>query len=143
MAYPLPLANALANLSAHAEVLLEKQEPTDRLFEEATSSDISDLSDRLADSLEFELGRAEVLATYYEGGILGVFGVLTLFWIVLALQQRSRAASGASGRCARPRPPRYRCWRFPRPRRTRIRLRRRRRMPGRPADGRRSRRRAS
>ena len=95
--YPLPLANALANLSAHAEVLLEKQEPTERLFEEATSSDISDSTDRLADSLEFELGRKEVLTTYYEGGILGVFGVLTLFWVVLALQQRSRAAPGAPG----------------------------------------------
>ena len=96
VAYPLPLANALANLSAHAEVLLEKQEPTERLFEEATSSDISDFTDRLADSLEFELGRKEVLTTYYEGGILGVFGVLTLFWIVLALQQRSSAAPGAA-----------------------------------------------
>ena len=96
VAYPLPLANALANLSAHAEVLLEKQEPTERLFEEATSSDISDFTDRLADGLEFELGRTEVLTTYYEGGILGVFGVLTLFWIVLALQQRSGAAPGAA-----------------------------------------------
>ena len=95
VAYPPPLANALANLSAHAEVLLEKQEPTERLFEEATSSDISDFTDRLADSLEFELGRKEVLTTYYEGGVLGVFGVLTLFWIVLALQQRSRAAPRA------------------------------------------------
>ena len=95
VAYPLPLANALANLSAHAEVLLEKQEPTEQLFAEATSSDISDFTDRLADSLEFELGRTEILATYYEVGILGVFGVLTLFWIVLAFQQRSRAATGA------------------------------------------------
>ena len=96
VAYPLPLANALANLSAHAEVLLEKQEPTERLFEEATSSDISDFTDRLADGLEFELGRTEVLTTYYEGGILGVFGILTLFWIVLALQQRGHAAPGGA-----------------------------------------------
>ena len=92
MAYPLLLANALANLFAHTEVLLEKQEPTERLFREATSNEISDLTDRLADSLDFELGRAEVLATYYEGGILGVFAVLTLFWIILAVQQRTRAA---------------------------------------------------
>ena len=95
VAYPLPLANALANLFSHTEVLLEKQEPTERLFREATSNEISDLTDRLADSLEFELGRTEVLTTYYEGGILGVFGVLTLFWILLALQQRTRAAPAA------------------------------------------------
>ena len=95
VAYPLTLANALANLFSHTEVLLEKQEPTERLFREATSNEISDLTDRLADSLEFELGRTEVLTTYYEGGILGVFGVMTLFWIVLALQQRNRAAPAA------------------------------------------------
>ena len=97
VAYPLPLANALANLFSHTEVLLEKQEPTERLFKEATSNEISDLTDRLADSLDFELGRAEILTTYYEGGILSVFGVMTLFWILLALQQRSRAAPGAPG----------------------------------------------
>ena len=92
VAYPLPLANGLANLFSHAEVLLDKQVPTEKLFMEATSNDISDLTDRLAGNLEFELGKREVRTTYYEGGIMGVFGLLTLFWIVLALQQRTRAA---------------------------------------------------
>ena len=92
VAYPLPLANGLANLFSHAEVLLDKQVPTEKLFMEATSNDISDLTDRLAGNLEFELGRREVRTTYFEGGIMGVFGLLTLFWIVLALQQRTRAA---------------------------------------------------
>ena len=91
VAYPLPLANGLANLFSHAEVLLDKQVPTEKLFMEATSNDISDLTDRLAGNLEFELGKREVRTTYYEGGIMGVFGLLTLFWIVLALQQRTRA----------------------------------------------------
>ena len=92
VAYPLPLANGLANLFSHAEVLLDKQVPTEKLFMEATSNDISDLTDRLAGNLEFELGKREVRTTYYEGGIMGVFGLLTLFWIVLALQQRTQAA---------------------------------------------------
>ena len=92
VAYPLPLANGLANLFAHTEVLLDKQVPTEKLFMEATSNDISDLTDRLAGNLEFELGKREVRTTYYDGGIMGVFGLLTLFWIVLALQQRTPAA---------------------------------------------------
>ena len=91
VAYPPPLANALANLLAHAEVLLERQAPTDLLFEEATSSEISDLADRLAGSLHFELGRNETRATRYERGVLAALGVLVLFWIGLGVQQRARA----------------------------------------------------
>ena len=88
--YPPPLANALANLLAHAEVLLERHEPTETLFQEATSNEITDLADRLAGNLEFELSRQAGLASRYERGVLGVVGVLALFWIVLAVQQRAR-----------------------------------------------------
>ena len=100
VAYPPPLANALANLLAHAEVLLAKQAPTDVLFKDATSNDITDLADRLAGNLEFELARQDTLATNYERGVLAVIGLLALFWILLAVQQRARggaAAPGASG----------------------------------------------
>ena len=88
--YPPPLANTLANLLAHAEVLLERHEPTETLFQEATSTEITDLANRLAGNLEFELSRRAGLATRYERGVLGVVGVLALFWIVLAVQQRAR-----------------------------------------------------
>ena len=102
VAYPPPLANALANMLAHAEVLLARQAPTDLLFQEATSNEITDLADRLAGNLEFELARQDALATNYERGVLAVIGVLALFWILLAVQQRVRggtaaAAPGASG----------------------------------------------
>ena len=97
VSYPPPLANALANLLAHAEVLLARQEPTDLLFQEATSNEISDLTDRLAGNLEFELARKEALATNYERGVLAVLGVLALFWIVLAVQQRARSGAAAEG----------------------------------------------
>ena len=90
VAYPPPLANALGNLLAHAEVLLERHAPTETLFQEATSNEITDLADRLAGNLEFELSRQESLATRYERGGLAAFGVLALFWIVLAVQQRAR-----------------------------------------------------
>ena len=93
--YPLPLANALANLLSHAEVLLDKQRPTEELFQEATSSHISDLTDRLAGNLEFELGRKKALSAYYERGLLGVVGLLALFWIGLAWHQRARGGAAA------------------------------------------------
>ena len=100
VAYPPPLANTLANMLAHAEVLLARQAPTNLLFQEATSNDITDLADRLAGNLEFELARQDALATNYERGVLAVIGLLALFWILLAVQQRARggaAAPGASG----------------------------------------------
>ena len=88
--YAPSLANALANLYSHAEVLVTKQGPTEALFVEATSNEISVLSDQLASRLEFELGKKVVLMRYYDRGILIVFGVLALFWLLFALQQRIR-----------------------------------------------------
>ena len=93
--YPPVLANALANLLAHAEVLLEKQEPTEELYRGATSNEISEATDRLVGDLEFELARKETLAMWYQGGTLGAVGLLALFWIVLAFLPRARAAPPA------------------------------------------------
>ena len=94
--YPLPLANALANLLAHAEVLLDKHEPTEELYRGATSNEISETTDRLVGDLEFELARNETLATWYQGGTLGAVGLLALFWIVLAFLPRAGAAPPAA-----------------------------------------------
>ena len=86
------LANALANLLAHTEVLLERQAPTEALFAEATSDGLAAHSGRLASSLGFERDRAEARATLYERAMLGVFAALALFWVGLAFQQRARGA---------------------------------------------------
>ena len=96
VAYPPPLANALANMLAHAEVLLARQAPIDLLFQEATSNEITDLADRLAGNLEFEHSRQGALATNYERGVLAVIGVLALFWILLSVQQRARGGVSAA-----------------------------------------------
>ena len=95
VSYPPPLANALANLLAHAEVLLARRGPTEFLFQEATSNEISDLANQLAGSLNFELARQESVAANYERGVLAVIAVLALFWIVLAVQQRARGDARA------------------------------------------------
>ena len=98
LTYPLPLTNALANLFAHAEVLLDRQKPMEELFHQATSNDISDLTDKLADNLQFELGRKEIRSVYYERGILGIIVFLGLFWIGLAFRQRSQSRAAAEAR---------------------------------------------
>ena len=102
VAYPPPLANALANLFSHAEVLVAKQGPTEELFRSATSGEVSDLTDQLSSNLEFELGKKILLATYYDRGMLAVFAVLILFWILLALQQRIRGGSSVTPVTSRP-----------------------------------------
>ena len=93
VAYPPALANALANLYAHAEVLIAKQGPTEALFAQATSGDISDLTRQLSDAMAFEIGKREALASWYDRGMLAAFAVLILFWVLLALQQRNRGGA--------------------------------------------------
>lgn len=100
VAYPPALANALANLYSHAEVLIAKQGPTEALFAQATSGDISNLTRQLSDAMAFEIGKREALASWYDRGLLAVFAALILFWVLLALQQRNRG--GAARVEARP-----------------------------------------
>ncbi|MCY4428933.1 MAG: ATP-binding protein [Rhodospirillales bacterium] len=102
VAYPPPLTNALANLFSHAEVLVAKQGPTEELLRSATSNDISDLTDQLSGNLEFELGKKEILAAYYDRGLLAVIAALIVFWILLALQQRLRDGSAMARAAPRP-----------------------------------------
>ena len=89
---PPALANGLVNLASHAEVLLDRQGPTEELFEKATSGDIGNLTERLVGALEFELSRKAVQSVWYERGMLAVIAVLALFWVGLAVQQRARGA---------------------------------------------------
>ena len=95
--YAPPLANALAHLLAHVEVLLDRQAPTDALFRQATSGGLGELAGRLAGALKREQARREAAASRYEQGTLGALGALALFWVVLAVQQRTR------GQAAEPR----------------------------------------
>ena len=95
VAYPASLANAIANLLAHAEVLLARQAPTDLLFQEATSNETGELANRLAGNLDFESARRDTVSTNYERGVLAVIGVLAVFWILLAVHQRGRGTAAA------------------------------------------------
>ena len=80
------LAGTIANFVAHGQVLLDKQAPTEEIFQEAISSQISDLGESLIRSLESEIGKTEQLLAYYERGILASGGTLWLVWLAVALQ---------------------------------------------------------
>ena len=104
VAYAPTLANALANLFSHAEVLVAKQGPTEELFAQATSGDISELTQQLSASFRFELGKQQLMASWYDRGMLAAFAVLILFWVLLALQQRIRGGVATARAVAAPAP---------------------------------------
>ena len=91
--YTPALANALANLLAHAEVLLARSGPTGELLEAATANETAGIAGRLSDTLAFELDRGRQAAALYERGVLALIVLLALFWVGLALHQRARAAA--------------------------------------------------
>ena len=83
--YP-ALANTIANFVAHGQVLLDKQAPTEEIFQEAISNQISDLGESLINGLESEIGKTEQMVAYYERGILASGGALWVVWLAVALQ---------------------------------------------------------
>ena len=93
--YPLPVANALVDFISHGEILLDRKEAAEELFREATSSDLSDLTNRLAGRLQLELDRREVATRYYQHGMVAVIGVLVLFWIGLLMLRKPRGGPPA------------------------------------------------
>ncbi len=94
---PPPLPNYFANFISHAEVLLERQAPTDELFSLATSNEISELATKLIDDLGFELDRKTHRNDYYLNGILAAVGALLLLWIVFALSRTRATVAEAVG----------------------------------------------
>ena len=91
-----PLPNHFANYISHAEVLLERQAPTDELFSMATSSEISDLAVQLVNDLEFELERKEERNGYYLNGILAAVGALLLLWVVYGVSRTRTTVAQAT-----------------------------------------------
>ena len=108
IARPPALANAISNFISHAQVLLDRQAPTDEIFQEITSREVSDLTESLVRNLEFELGRKEERATWYGSGMFATLAALLLLWIGIALQRArgapvaAPAAEGAGGGVSAP-----------------------------------------
>ena len=94
-----PLVNTAMNFVAHGQILLEKQGPTEEIFQEATSDQISELGGTIIRGLEDEIDRTEALATWYERGIIGIGIALWLMWLTIAVKapkgkdQRNRGST--------------------------------------------------
>ena len=80
------LANTIANFVAHGQVLLDKQAPTEEIFQEATSDRITVLGEALIEGLEAEIAKVEAIVSTYERGILASGGALWLLWLAIALR---------------------------------------------------------
>ena len=80
------LASTIANFVAHGQVLLDKQAPTEEIFQEATSDRIVVLGEALIEGLEAEIVKAEEIVSNYERGILASGGALWLLWLAIALR---------------------------------------------------------
>ena len=80
------LVNTAMNFVAHGQVLLEKQAPTEEIFQEATSDRISDLGETIIKGLESEIDRTEALAAWYERGIIGAGIALWVMWLTIAVR---------------------------------------------------------
>lgn len=103
--HPAPVADALANMLDHAEVLLTRHGPTEAMYRAATSSEISDLSDRLVGYLDMELVMQQELVMRYERGVLAIVGALALFWALLAFRRQrpgERTADAPAAAAAEP-----------------------------------------
>ncbi len=92
------LANTIANFVAHGRVLLDKQGPTEEIFQEATSDRIGALGERLITDLEAEIATIEALVSNYERGILASGGALWVLWLAIALRLPKEGAPQADRR---------------------------------------------
>ncbi len=92
--YPV-LTSPAQNFVGHGLVLLDKYEPTEAFFQEATASTITDYGESLSANLKAEADRKEVLVDYYENGILASGGALWLMWLAIALRLPKNAPQEA------------------------------------------------
>lgn len=80
------LVNTAMNFVAHGRVLLEKQAPTEEVFQEATSNQVGDLGETVIKGLEDELDRTRALAAWYDRSIIGAGIVLWIMWLTIAVR---------------------------------------------------------
>ena len=90
-ALPEDQAGALANFLAHAKVLLDQQGPTERIFRQATSNEVSDLASELVADFDMQSELLEGRAELLKNGIWATGVTLLLVWLFV-IAARSRPA---------------------------------------------------
>ena len=92
-------AGPLANFLAHARILLDRQGPTERIFRQATSNDVSDLASELVAEFDTQSANLERRSDLFMTGIWAAAVALLLVW-VFAIAVRSRPAPSAGAAAA-------------------------------------------
>lgn len=88
-------ARALSNFLAHARILLDRQGPTERIFRQATSNEVSDLASELVADFDSQSASLARRADLFMTGIWVAAVGLLLVW-VFAITVRSRPARSAA-----------------------------------------------
>ncbi|MDE0036520.1 MAG: ATP-binding protein [Gammaproteobacteria bacterium] len=86
-------AGTLSNYLAHAEILLERQAPTERIFRQATSGDVSDLAGDLAAEFDIQGKTLERQAELYMMGVWASVVALSLVWVFVFVARSHPAPS--------------------------------------------------
>ena len=89
------LGDAVERFLAHAEILLERQGPTERIFRQATSNDVSRLASDLVAEFEALSANLERRADMFTNGVWAAAVALLLVW-VFVIATRSRMAPSAA-----------------------------------------------
>lgn len=89
-------ADAVSNLLAHAGILLERQVPTERIFRQATSGEVSDLAGELLGEFDLQAKNLERQAALYMMGVWGSAFALLLAWVLVFAARSRQAASTAA-----------------------------------------------
>ena len=96
--------SAVANFLAHAGIVLDRQGPTERIFRQATSNDVSDLASELVAEFDTQSADLERRADLLMTGIWAAAVALLLVW-VFAIAARSRPAPSAEAAATDGAPP--------------------------------------
>ncbi len=87
------LASEVGFFLSHADILLDRQEPTRLLFEQATSGEVSDLADSLVAQIDAQAATLEGQANVFMAGIWASAVALLLVWVIVAVLQSRRTPS--------------------------------------------------
>ena len=83
-AMPADQAVAFGNFLSHARILLDRQGPTEQIFRQATSGEVTDLAGELAAQFDVQADTLAAQADSYMMGLWGAGGALLAVWVFVA-----------------------------------------------------------
>ena len=90
------VASSIENFVAHANVLLDKREHSQELFEEITLSSLSERTKLLTDNLKAELDERRRIVSLHHRGVVGLGASVLLVWVLVGFWRSSSSTKGAT-----------------------------------------------